>query len=87
MIDSKPATAALPIVRNVKIINVSGTADAVGNMSGLEGSPIQGVQFKNCRIRAKKGFTIQYANNVDLSGLKITGVTGEAVIQKGVKEN
>lgn len=87
MIDSKPATAALPIVRNVKIINVSGTADAVGNMSGLEASPIQGVQFKNCKIEAQKGFTIQYANNVDLSGLTITGVTGEAVIRKSVKEN
>lgn len=87
MIDSKPATGALPIVRNVKIINVSGTADVVGNMNGLEGSPIQGVQFKNCNIKAQKGFTIQYANNVDLSGLTITGVAGEPVIRKSVKEN
>lgn len=87
MIDSKPATRALPIVRNVKIINVSGTADVVGNMSGLEASPIQGVQFENCTIKAKKGFNIRYANNVDLSGLTITGVTGEAIIRKGIKEN
>lgn len=87
MIDSKPATRALPIVRNVKIINVSGTADAVGNMSGLETSPIQGVQFKNCNINAKKGFSIRYANNVNLSGLTIKGVTGETIIRKGVKEN
>lgn len=87
MIESKPATRALPIVRNVKIINVSGTADSVGNMSGLEGSPIQGVQFENCDIKAKKGFSIRYANNVDLSGLTIKGVTGEAIIRKGVKEN
>lgn len=87
MIDSKPATRALPIVRNVKIINVSGMADVVGNMSGLEGSPIQGVQFENCNINAKKGFSIRYANNVDLSGLTITGVTGESIIRKGVKEN
>ncbi len=87
MIDSKPATRALPIVRNIKIINVSGTADAVGNISGLEGSPIQGVQFENCNINAKKGFSIRYANNVNLSGLTITGVTGEAIIRKEVKEN
>lgn len=87
MIDSKPATRALPIVRNIKIINVSGTADVVGNMSGLEGSPIQGVQFENCDIKAKKGFSIRYANNVDLSGLTITGVTGEAIIRKSVKDN
>lgn len=87
MIDSKPATRALPIVRNVKIINVSGTADVVGNMSGLEGSPIQGVQFENCNINAKKGFSIWYANDVNLSGLTITGVTGEAIIRKDIQEN
>lgn len=85
MIDSKPATKALPIVRNIKIINVSGTANAVGTMSGLEASPIQGVQFKNCTIEAQNGFTIQYANNVDLSGLTITGVAGAAVIRKAVQ--
>jgi Endopolygalacturonase len=87
MIDSKPATKALPIVRNVKIINVSGTANAVGNMSGLEASPIQGVQFKNCSIEARKGFTIKYANNVDLTGLTIMGVKGPAVIRKKVAED
>ncbi|MGQ7947305.1 glycoside hydrolase family 28 protein [Flavobacterium sp. WC2509] len=87
MIDSKPATRALPIVRNVKIINVSGTTDVVGNMSGLEGSPIQGVQFENCNIKAQKGFTIKYANNVALSGLTITGVSGETIIRKEIKEN
>jgi hypothetical protein len=87
MIDSKPAAKVLPVVRNIKIINVSGTADAVGNMSGLEASPIQGVQFSKCSIAAQKGFTIQYANDVDLSGLTVTGVTGEAIIRKGVKVN
>lgn len=87
MIDSKPPGKVLPVVRNIKIINVSGTVDAVGNMNGLEDSPIQGVQFIDCHIEAKKGFTIQYANNVDLSGLNITGVTGEAVIRKSVEEN
>jgi len=87
MIDSGPAAKVLPVVRNVKIINVSGTANAVGNMSGLEGSPIQGVQFQSCNIAAEKGFTIRYAHNVDLSGLVITGVKGEAVIRTNVKGN
>ena len=87
MIDSKPPAKVLPVVRNIKIINVSGTANAVGNMSGLEASPIQGVQFKNCTIEAQKGFVIQYTNDVDLTGLTITGVTGESVIRKSVKDN
>ncbi len=59
----------------------------MGNMSGLEGSPIQRVQFENCTIKAKKGFSIRYANNVDLLGLTIMGVTGETIIRKEVKDN
>jgi len=87
MVNPKPAAKVLPVVRNIKIINVSGTADAVGDLSGLEASPIRGVQFKNCKIEAKKGFTIQDANDVDLSGLTITGVTGEAIMRKSVTGN
>jgi len=87
MINSGPAAKVLPVVRNVKIINVSGTANAVGNMSGLEGSPIHGVQFQSCNIAAEKGFTIRYADNVDLSGLVITAVKGEAIIRTNVKGN
>ncbi|MEO6673761.1 MAG: glycoside hydrolase family 28 protein [Ginsengibacter sp.] len=82
MVNPKPPAKILPVVRNVNIINVTGTADAVGDMHGLKGSPINGVTFKDCNITAKKGFLIEYAKNVDLSGLKITGVEGQAVIQK-----
>lgn len=87
MVNPKPPAKILPVVRNIKIINVSGTADAVGNMSGLEGSPIIGVKFQNCAITAKKGFVMQYASGVDLSGLTISGVNGEPVIKKNVTEN
>lgn len=82
MVNPKPPAKILPIVRNVNIINVTGTVDAVGDMHGLKGSPIDGVTFKDCNITAKKGFFIEYAKNVDLSGLKIIGVEGEAIIQK-----
>lgn len=86
MVNPKPAAKILPVVRNVQLINISGTADAVGDMSGLEGSPILDVKFINCNITAKRGFVMQYAKGVDLSGLKISGVTGEAIIKKNVTE-
>ncbi len=82
MVNPRPPAKILPIVRNVNIINVTGTVDVVGDMHGLKGSPIDGVTFKDCNITAKKGFFIEYAKNVDLSGLKIIGVEGEAIIQK-----
>jgi exo-poly-alpha-galacturonosidase len=84
MVNPKPAAKVLPVVRNVKIINVSGTADAVGDMSGLEGSPIVGIKFSKCTIKAQKGFTIQHAKNVDLEGLHVTGVNGQVVTLKDV---
>lgn len=82
MINPKPPAKKLPIVRNIKIINVSGTVDSVGDMSGLENSPILGVTFENCNITAKKGFTLKHVNDLDISGLTINGVTGEAIIKE-----
>lgn len=87
MVNPKPAAEKLPIVRNIKIINVSGTADSVGDMSGLANSPITDVKFINCNITAKKGFTLRHVDNIDLSGLTITGVIGEAIIKEVTIKN
>ena len=73
----KPASDPLPVVRNINIINVSGTVQSVGDMHGLKDSPIQNVIFKNCEITAQKGFIIE---NVDISGLTIIVEEGEAII-------
>ncbi|MFD2164089.1 glycoside hydrolase family 28 protein [Paradesertivirga mongoliensis] len=85
MVNPKPPAKVLPIVRNVRIINVRGTARTVGTMKGLEQSPIDGVKFKNCEITAQRGFSMEHATNVDLSGLKILGVTGEAIMKTNVR--
>lgn len=53
MVNPKPPADPLPVVRNVHIINVSGTVRAVGDMSGLEGSPIRGVTLENCHLTAE----------------------------------
>ena len=82
MVNPKPAAEKLPVVRNITIINISGTADSVGDMNGLKDSPITGVKFINCNINAKKGFTLKNVNNIDLSGLTITGATGEDIIRE-----
>jgi len=76
----KPPSKVLPIVRNVKLINVSGTVAAIGDMHGLEGSPITNVVFQDCVLTADKGFTLDKVEQVDLSGLKATVKEGEKVI-------
>jgi exo-poly-alpha-galacturonosidase len=82
MVNPKPPSDPLPVVRNVKIINVSGTVASVGDMHGLKDSPIRKVTFENCKIKAKRGFTIDNVEELDLSGLSIEVSQGEAIIRK-----
>jgi exo-poly-alpha-galacturonosidase len=82
MVNPKPPSDPLPVVRNVKIINVSGTAGSVGDMHGLKDSPIRNVTFENCKIKAKRGFTIDNVEELDISGLSIEVEQGEAIIRK-----
>jgi polygalacturonase len=80
-----PPAKVLPIVRNVTIRNVSGTTKNVGMMHGLAGSPILNVKFEKCNITADKGFVMENARQVDLSGLKITVKSGDAITKKNVE--
>ncbi|QKJ30179.1 glycoside hydrolase family 28 protein [Mucilaginibacter mali] len=79
---AKAPSAVPPVVRNIKIINVSGDVDAVGDMHGLINSPISGVTFKNCDITAKSGFVLERVEDVNLAGLKLTVQNGERVIRR-----
>ncbi len=81
----KPPSDPLPVVRNVKIINVSGTVDKVGDMYGLKDSPIENVIFENCTINAKTGFKLENVKGLDLSGLTIQVEEGDAIIRKNAE--
>jgi len=81
MPDSNP----LPVVRNVKIVNVSGDVQSVGIIHGLPGAPIQGITFERCHITAQRGFKLDHARNVDLSGLTIEVTQGDPVTKTDVE--
>ncbi len=81
----KPPAKILPVVRNVRLINVHGTVKSIGDIRGLPGSPIQGVTFKKCRLKAERGLVIEHARGVDLSGLLATVQQGELVTKKNVE--
>jgi polygalacturonase len=80
-----PPAKVLPVVRNVKIINVSGDVASVGIIHGLAGSPIRDITFKNCKITAQKGFKIDHARNVDMKGLLLDVKEGEAITKTDVE--
>ena len=81
MVNPSPPSDPLPVVRNVKIINVRGTVGTVGDMHGLDESPIRNVEFKNCHIKAKTGFKIDNIEDIDLSGLSIEVEKGPKIIR------
>lgn len=80
----KSPSDPLPVVRNIKIINVSGTVTNVGIMHGLPGRPIHDVSFQNCQIKAQRGFVLENVEDIDLAGLHIDVEEGEAVIRRNV---
>ena len=86
MVNPRPPSDPLPVMRNVKIINVSGTTQLVGDMHGLKGSPGRNVSFENCKIKATRGFTIDNVEDIDLSGLSIEGVQGQAIIRRNAAQ-
>ena len=80
-----PDSNPLPVMRNIRIINVTGDVMSVGNIHGLPGSPIQGVTFENCKIDAQRGFRLDHARSVDLKGLAIAVKQGDPVTTTDVE--
>ena len=80
-----PPAKALPVVRNVTIRNVTGTVNSVGMMHGLADSPIENVKFENCKITAQRGFVMENARKVDLSGLAVDVKEGEPITKRNVQ--
>lgn len=80
-----PPAKVLPVVRNVKIINVSGDVQTVGVMHGLADSPIRDVEFKNCHITAQKGFKLDHLKNVSLAGLSLDVKEGPPITKMDVE--
>ncbi len=85
MVNPKPPADPLPVVRNVKIINVSGTTDNVGDIRGLADSPVIGVVFVNCHIKARRGLLLENVKDLDLSGLTLEVEEGRPMIRRNAQ--
>lgn len=66
-------------LRNIRVINVSGTARTVGSISGDPAAPIpEGTFiFEGCRIRADKGLTLSNVEQRNFDGLEVQLPEGE----------
>jgi polygalacturonase len=75
-----PPAKVLTVVRNVRLVNFSGTARAVGVIQGLKDSPIQDVKFENCKVTAQSGLVLENEKIPDLAGLELKVAEGEPII-------
>jgi exo-poly-alpha-galacturonosidase len=75
-----PPSNPLPIVRDVQLINVTGTAKSAGTLSGLAGSPITNVKFTDCSITAQTGLKVTNVKDIDYAGLTLNVQEGERII-------
>jgi exo-poly-alpha-galacturonosidase len=84
MVNPRPPANPLPVVRNVRIVNVTGTTANVGDMTGLDDSPITNVVFEKCTINAtESGLVLRNVKDIDLFGLTIHVPEGvEAVVRR-----
>jgi exo-poly-alpha-galacturonosidase len=78
-----PAAKVLTILRNVRVINLTGTAKSVGLIQGYPDSPVEGFSFENCQVTAQRGLVLNYTHDVDLSGLALTVAEGSPIIREG----
>jgi len=75
-----PPAKVLTQVRNVRLVNITGTVRTGGLIRGLDGSPIRDLKFENCHLTAQTGLVLSSVQGPDLSGLRIEVAEGEPVI-------
>jgi polygalacturonase len=78
----QPPAKVLPVVRNVKLINITGTCGSLGSIAGLADSPIQGVKFVNVKLTAQRPLTVEYIRDLDTTGLTAAGIDGPVVVRR-----
>ena len=80
-----PAAKVLPVFRNIRLINISGTSQSGGFIHGLAGSPIEDLKFKDCKVAARESLVVEHARKIDFSGLNLTVEKGDAIVKKDVE--
>lgn len=72
------------VLRDIKVINVSGTARSVGDIIGDPAAPLpEGTfKFENCNLTVQRGLNLANVSQQNFDGLNITAPEGIAKIQR-----
>ena len=82
-----PPAKVLPVFRDIQLINITGTVDSLGVLSGLKDSPIENVTFEGCKLTAGKGLVLIDTRAIDTSGLEAKVKEGPVVVRRDAAEN
>lgn len=75
---AQPVTSETPIVRNVRIQNVTvANAQKTGDITGLPEMPVSDIVLDNVNISAETGLAIKDAKGIELRNVKIKVLTGK----------
>jgi polygalacturonase len=77
-----PRARELTVLRNVKIINLTGTAQSVGLIRGFKEAPIKDIGFEHCQVTAQHGLAVANAPDLDTSGLELKVAQGAPIIHE-----
>ena len=77
-----PRAKELTVIRNVRLINFTGTAQSVGLIRGFRDAPIQDVAFDHCQVTAQRGLAVANAPDLNTTGLDIKVATGAPIIRE-----
>jgi len=77
-----PAARVLTLVRNVRLINFTGTAKSVGVIRGFQASPIRDFKFSGCQVTAQSGLVLSNVQDFDPAGLELKVAEGEPIIRQ-----
>jgi polygalacturonase len=78
-----PAAPVLTAVRNVRLINFTGTAQSVGLIRGYPESPVRDFTFDHCQVTAQRGLTVANFAGWDQTGLELKVAEGDPVLHPG----
>lgn len=85
MVEDYPDYNPRTVLRNIKVINVSGTVKNVGEILGDPAAPIQegAFHFENCNLVAsQRGLSLANVDQQDFSGINITVPDGQQAIRR-----
>ena len=74
-------------VRNVRLVNITGTVNSVGVIHGLTNSFVSDVKFSDCHLTAQRGLVLSNTRNIDTAGLKLEVQNGEPITQNNSPDN